>query len=404
MLINEFQTKNINIVQFDSIRFLSAIFVITVHLQFSYINIPFAFAYFSMHTFFVMSAFLISRGLLINKEKASSFKQFYKDFYIKRILRIFPVYFAYLFFIFFIGFAFYIIGFGDVLKLIVELKKFGWMLLTFTYNYREIAMFIEGISRPDFVFFSHLWSLSMEEQFYILIPFLIYFLDRKKIVYLSIFFILFLPIFRVWFYHNVLPHEQDYILKGLIYYRATFLQFDCFFYGILLATYNFESNYKLYKIIFYIIAAIYLFSIIYHGIVISSELNTTFFAAITRYDFVILNNQYLYHDVMINLLIFFMFLNCFYNPRFLSFLNHKFILNFGNKYTYSSYVYQYIFIIPFVGLMYPVLKKYLPFPDILNQLIILFLSVYFIYRLSKLSYEKMEIKFLYLLKNKKNGN
>lgn len=69
----------------------------------------------------------------------------------------------------------------------------------------------------------------MEEQFYIVIPFVIYFMNRKQLVWLSVIAIIITPIFRVWYYENVLVNEEDYILRGLIYYRATFLQFDCFF-------------------------------------------------------------------------------------------------------------------------------------------------------------------------------
>lgn len=402
-MFNEFQIKNTNITQFDSIRFIFAMFVIIVHHQFSYANIPSAFAYLAMHIFFVMSAFLISRGLLLSKSKAQTFGLFFKDFYKKRILRIFPVYFAYLFFLIGISFTLYLLKFGDILKIITEFKRFGWMLFTFTYNYREIAIMMSDKTIPDFIFFSHLWSLSMEEQFYIVIPFVIYFMNRKQLVWLSVIAIIITPIFRVWYYENVLVHEQDYILKGLIYYRATFLQFDCFFYGILLATYNFKDFIKTYKVIFYLLLIVYLFVIIYNGFIISKEMNLSFFSSIIRYDFMILNKQYLYHDVLINWLIFFMFLNCFYNPKFLSFLNFKFILNAGNKFTYSSYVYQYLFILPSVGILYPLLTKVLGLTEVLAQLIALIVSSVGIYYLSSFSYKKMEIKFLNLLKKEKHA-
>lgn len=83
-----FQTNNTNITQFDSIRFVIAIFVIIVHHQFTNINIPFAFAYMAMHIFFIMSAFLISRGLLLSKSKAQTFSLFFKDFYKKNFKNI----------------------------------------------------------------------------------------------------------------------------------------------------------------------------------------------------------------------------------------------------------------------------------------------------------------------------
>jgi peptidoglycan/LPS O-acetylase OafA/YrhL len=399
--MNEFQIKNTNIIQFDSIRCVFALFVIIVHHQFMYANVPAAFAYLAMHTFFIMSAFLISRGLIISKPKANNFWDFYKQFYIKRILRIFPVYFVYLFFIIGLGVFFYVIGFGDILKVLSELKKFGWMLFTFTYNFRELSLFLSDKSLPDFIFFSHLWSLSMEEQFYFIIPFFIYFLNRKQLVMLSILVIVCLPIFRIWYYENILVHEKDYILKGLIYYRATYLQSDCFFYGILLATFNFKKYVNLYKYILYVIFIVYIILIVYNGMIVSQESNNSFLASIFRYDFMILNQQHLYHDVLINWFIFFLFLYSFYNPNFLSFFNNKFVLHFGNRLTYSSYVYQYIVILPMVGLINPFLIKILPLPLFLIQFLCLCISIFLIYILSNLSYRKMEIKFLHLYKNTK---
>lgn len=150
------------------------------------------------------------------------------------------------------------------------------MLFTFTYNYREFLLHIKNMPLIESFFFSHLWSLSMEEQFYIVIPFVIYFMNRKQLVWLSVIAIIITPIFRVWYYENVLVNEEDYILRGLIYYRATFLQFDCFFYGILLATYNFKDFIKTYKIIFYLLLIVYLFVIIYNGFIISKEMNLSF--------------------------------------------------------------------------------------------------------------------------------
>jgi peptidoglycan/LPS O-acetylase OafA/YrhL len=147
--------------------------VLLVHLHLSHFKIPSFLAQFSLHLFFVLSAFLISSILYKQKEHATSFKLFAKDFYIKRALRILPLYFAYIFF--FIGFAVVLRLFApsienQFLGVIYDIKHFGWMLLTFTFNYRELFSWSQDISHLRCHVFPHLWSISIEEQFYLIIP------------------------------------------------------------------------------------------------------------------------------------------------------------------------------------------------------------------------------------------
>jgi peptidoglycan/LPS O-acetylase OafA/YrhL len=115
----------------------------------------------------------------------------------------------------------------------------------------------------------------------------------------------------------------------------------------------------------------------------------------------VLNSQYIYNDVLVNMTVFFSFLTCFFDPNFLKFFDKKIIMDFGGKYSYSAYVYQYLIIIPSVGIVYPLLQKILPFHIFFSQLLTIIFSIICIYLISMLSFWKMEIKFLNLLKNKK---
>jgi peptidoglycan/LPS O-acetylase OafA/YrhL len=146
---------------------------------FSILKYQLSLAHFSFHLFFVLSAYLISSILYKQKEHATSFKLFAKDFYIKRALRILPLYWAYI-----LGFLAFAICLrlvapnieNQFLGVIYDIKHFGWMLLTFTFNYRELFSWSQDISHLRCHVFPHLWSISIEEQFYLIIPTLIYFL------------------------------------------------------------------------------------------------------------------------------------------------------------------------------------------------------------------------------------
>ncbi len=399
----DFQYTNKKIIQFDIYRGVLLYLIFILHHQFTQVNVPVILPYFVLHGFFIMSAFLISRGLLIAKEDKVKPRLYYLGFYSKRILRIFPVYFFY---------VFLIIGFGvlskislhqDVIGVINEVKRYGIMLFTFTFNFRELYAFLQGIYSPEILFFSHLWTVSLEEQFYLIIPTVILLLNRKQLAILSIIMIIFIPILRIWYFNNILIHETNILQKALIYYRASFLQLDSFFYGILLATYNFKNHIKWYKIIHNILWILMFASIIYNGFDISEKYNRPFNYSIFSYDVGILNSQYIYNDVLVNITVFFSFLVSFFDPKFLSFFDRKIIVDFGGKYSYSAYVYQYLVIIPVVGIIYPILLKHIPFPEFILQIITIIISFVGIYLLSMLSFWKMEIKFLNLLKKEKHA-
>lgn len=120
--------------------------------------------------FFVLSGFLITKILLINKDKYEQANKnktsLIKVFYIRRILRIFPIYYLVIFATFLINYR-------------LSREIFPW-LATFTIN---IYQSIENFSVGDF---NHFWSLAVEEQFYLFWPWLILFTPRKHFIKLII--------------------------------------------------------------------------------------------------------------------------------------------------------------------------------------------------------------------------
>lgn len=124
--------------------------------------------------FFCLSAFLISYILLAEKE-AKSFKL--NSFYLRRILRIWPLYSLVL-----------ILSFGGLSLLNYSLGNSYILpnLLPFLLFYANYYMMIEGV---DFFFpLTFLWSIAIEEQFYLIWGFAIKF-GHRQLGLISVFLI-----------------------------------------------------------------------------------------------------------------------------------------------------------------------------------------------------------------------
>ncbi|HKR06978.1 MAG TPA: acyltransferase [Bacteroidia bacterium] len=247
-------TKPAYIKSLDGIRGLAVLFVICHHWAFDFFNIPFGWV--GVQLFFVLSGFLITRILF--SEKDFSFGKFLTRFYVKRALRIFPLYFG------FLGlFALLYFVAGTVLSknnaglnLLMLLEEFPVnisFLLTYTYNFMEMyhAM-ITHIKIPNTDLFSHLWSLSVEEQFYIVFPFVIYFLSLKNLKRVLVFILIGCPVLRFISVELLKTVTDNNYLIGTIIYRQTPFQFDALCFGAVLAVFDFKSLLKRLKMSFYI--------------------------------------------------------------------------------------------------------------------------------------------------------
>ena len=131
--------------------------------------------------FFVLSGFLITGILLRSRDQVdyggSPSGFVLRQFYLRRFLRIFPLYYSVLFMA-------ATIDLGDVRDTIF------WHL-TYLSNY----LFATRQSWGPMT--AHFWSLSVEEQFYILWPALILFAPRRLLLKLVISAIVIGPLFRV---------------------------------------------------------------------------------------------------------------------------------------------------------------------------------------------------------------
>ena len=117
-----------------------------------------AFGWAGVDLFFVLSGFLITSILL----KAREGPGYYRTFYVRRGLRIFPLYFGYCVVLFVVLPAIY--GWGTPKA--AELTAAAPWYVTYMLNVR-MAMFGAGAAVMSTAF---LWSLAVEEQFYLLWP------------------------------------------------------------------------------------------------------------------------------------------------------------------------------------------------------------------------------------------
>jgi peptidoglycan/LPS O-acetylase OafA/YrhL len=117
---------------------------------------------FGVNLFFVLSGFLITGILLNAKENKVGKAAIIKNFYARRALRIFPIYYLLLF-------VLAAINYPDV-------RNYFWYFATYTSN-------ILCYHTEKWNAYSHTWTLSVEEQFYLLWPWLMVLVNNKYIRY-----------------------------------------------------------------------------------------------------------------------------------------------------------------------------------------------------------------------------
>ncbi|MGI4022014.1 MAG: acyltransferase family protein [Janthinobacterium lividum] len=168
--------------QLDSIRAIAVILVIISHwlpksnwLNQATLNTNGAFG---VNVFFVLSGFLITGILLENRREAEQLNldksAIIKNFFFRRALRIFPIYYL------------------TITFLLIVHKYTGTQIrdsYLYFYTYTANIHFYKMQEWDGML--SHLWSLSVEEQFYLIWPWLIIFIKEKYLKPLIIAFIVF---------------------------------------------------------------------------------------------------------------------------------------------------------------------------------------------------------------------
>jgi len=118
--------------------------------------------------FFVLSGFLIT-GILLETKGCFNY---FSSFYARRVLRIFPLYMAFVLVFFWIALPI-AHAFGHGLEVKYSAQTWYWLYLS---NWR-VGL---GLTHEDYL--NHFWSLAIEEQFYLMWPFIVSVLSERQLM------------------------------------------------------------------------------------------------------------------------------------------------------------------------------------------------------------------------------
>lgn len=226
----------------DILRFIAFGGVFFSHIPFDTSN---GFAKFMLHQgrlgvdlFFVISGFLITYLLIKEKEFFCTIDLF--KFFTRRALRIYPLYFGFIILLTLLS-IFFISGLNtDVLK--------NWTLyFVFLGNFDRVYSDMATIN--NFPGSGVLWSISVEEQFYLIIPLLLLFIKRSKYFLYSLLIIHFgTYLFRFF----VIKSYPDFNLAYRTLYFHSIPQFSLISLGCILAYVAFYHHNFIHKIAQYL--------------------------------------------------------------------------------------------------------------------------------------------------------
>lgn len=356
--------------ELDGLRAIAILAVMFYHFE------VFSAGWMGVQLFFVLSGYLITKGLASEKKQVGQFGGYIKLFYIKRALRIFPIYFLYV--ACFLAYHYFThkvaIANGAAVPLI-------------TYTVNIYGLFPNTVNMDGF---GYLWSLSAEEQFYLVWPFIVFF-SSEAILRRILYAIMFLtPLWRLGMYWFAINNGVQADSAGTMVYITTLSQFDAFAIGafvVYITNVQQLATSHLRKLVF---GGIALFILI--GQVNLFLVNGTLLKDMTTLGYRVTlpyNYQYVWGYTVINLFAGFIIFMIVKYQSAIPILTNKALVYIG-RISYGMYIFHVPVILALDGLKH----KGLP----LNLVrLVLFFSITI--ALAHLSYYYFE---LYFLKKKKN--
>jgi peptidoglycan/LPS O-acetylase OafA/YrhL len=116
--------------------------------------------------FFVLSGFLIT-GILYD---ARNKPRYFRNFYMRRFLRIFPLYYGVLALVFFVAPLIPLLR-GPTLDFLLDRQAWAWLY--------GVNIYLAGHEEWSFSYLNHFWSLAVEEHFYLFWPLVVFLLAPR---------------------------------------------------------------------------------------------------------------------------------------------------------------------------------------------------------------------------------
>jgi peptidoglycan/LPS O-acetylase OafA/YrhL len=128
---------------------------------------------YGVELFFVLSGFLIT-GILYDTHNEP---HCFRNFYVRRFLRIFPLYYAVLMLVFFVTPLIPLLR-GPTLDYLVDRQAWAWLYAVNIYIARD--------GDWSFSYLEHFWSLAIEEHFYLFWPLVVFALAHRPRVLVAV--------------------------------------------------------------------------------------------------------------------------------------------------------------------------------------------------------------------------
>ncbi len=202
----------------DAFRALGALLVFSFHTRFL-IGKEFSTGWTGVSLFFVLSGYLIGGRLLELSDRELPLKSALRSFYWRRIVRIFPVY---------VVFLLVVTAVALITRDRALLDPLPWAW-TYTSNFfhASSAYVFDPVMGPT-------WSLAVEEQFYLLFPFVVLVLGRRRLAAALFAMIVAGPVLRAALAIVVDHWPQYFTDKHEAVYVAGFTHVDAFAFGALI--------------------------------------------------------------------------------------------------------------------------------------------------------------------------
>jgi len=214
--------------QLDGLRGFAILIVVLTHYFYNpdpglskpmfHLQSFFSMGWTGVDLFFVLSGFLIG-GILLG---ARDSPRYFRTFYARRFYRIIPVYYLWI-----LSFALLLLIGGPFLEAHTRsgiLPRLDWWFFAhilflqnmWTVNYVTLAIW----------WFSHTWSLAVEEQFYLVAPLLVWLLPKKRLTAVLLSVMAAAPLCRVlvrslvdspaWPAYRLMPCRADALALGML--------------------------------------------------------------------------------------------------------------------------------------------------------------------------------------------